>query len=706
MAALPLVALALTSAHLPTFRLGGLFPRQRTSGLEFTRTSRRLAAFVMAVEEVNSRSDLLPHTNISFAVQDSKCSPGHALVGAHMLISESFGGAGVSALVGAACSSASAQAASYAKLHSVPQLSPSSTSATLSDSTTYPYFARVAPSDAYQSFALADLVEHQLKVSRVACVYSEDQYGKAGMDAFRMEAQLRRIDRLAVTSFQNYETNFSAQIEVLRKSGAAVIVLFCQTADTANFIQAVQAAGILVNVTWVGSEAATAAVSGNDEIESKLLGYLGLRPPVGQGDDYIEFLARLDAFQANVVGAWGCSNDTDDDGNWLWRRANGVDCIWPGPRATEDFYAGHAYDAVYTIAHALHGMLAVAPDTTTVDGDALFAAILASNFSGATGQLGFDSHGDRNRGIRYDVFSVGPNGTFQLGDWVEGSNWENRFTPAPGASYISVTGSSTVTDLTTVSGVLKLGVLCQATAYGGSGSKTLHEECDHILHAVDVINNKADGFYDHLLLGRTIITAVRAAGCVQDRAQAGWLELENSSPGGFDFSAVIGPPCSNDVRDLTSTEWRAARGRAVVISYASTAVSLGGVAGEQAHPNLARTVSPDSRRAVGNSKLCNQLGWQRLAILYDSSVWASGAAVDLKTRFDKDGVTVLQGHDGDFTVRFDLRAFDSGALHVSSLVASLQAVEAKVIIVITQPRVQRAFFSYICMPRSETRTLD
>ena len=41
-----------------------------------------------------------------------------------------------------------------------------------------------------------------------------------------------------------------------------------------------------------------------------------------------------------------------------------------------------------------------------------------------------------------------------------------------------------------------------------------------------------------------------------------------------------------------------------------------------------------------------------------------------------------------------------------ALVASLQAVEAKVIIVITQPRVQRAFFSYICMPRSETRTLD
>ena len=53
----------------------------------------------------------------------------------------------------------------------------------------------------------------------------------------------------------------------------------------------------------------------------------------------------------------------------------------------------------------------------------------------------------------------------------------------------------------------------------------------------------------------------------------------------------------------------------------------------------------------------------------------SGAAVDLKTRFDKDGITVLQGHDGDFTVRFDLRAFDSGALHVSSLVASPRAGE-------------------------------
>ena len=84
-------------------------------------------------------------------------------------------------------------AADFLTLYQIPQLSPASTSSALSDSVTYPFFARTPPSDVFQSFALADLVEHLLKVERVATVNSEDAYGASGMQEFKDQANRRNL---------------------------------------------------------------------------------------------------------------------------------------------------------------------------------------------------------------------------------------------------------------------------------------------------------------------------------------------------------------------------------------------------------------------------------------------------------------------------------------------------------------------------------
>ena len=91
-------------------------------------------------------------------------------MGAHELTKTSFSGLGANAVIGAACSGASIAAADYLTYYHIPLLSPSSTSAELSDSAAYPYFARTPPSDDWQSLALADLVEHLLGVRRVTTV--------------------------------------------------------------------------------------------------------------------------------------------------------------------------------------------------------------------------------------------------------------------------------------------------------------------------------------------------------------------------------------------------------------------------------------------------------------------------------------------------------------------------------------------------------
>ena len=173
--------------------------------------------------------------------------------------------------------------------------------------------------------------------------------------------------------------------------------------------------------------------------------------------------------------------------------------------------------------------------------------------------------------------------------------------------------------------VVRLGVLCEESH---AGSSTRREECDHALHTVDRLNDKSDGWFDELLPGYTIVTAMSSVGCVEGRAQAGWRRLQESLPG---FTAVIGPSCSNDVAAVAGAEWRASNGsRAVVISPVSTAHVLGD---EAAYPNVARSLPNDEHMSHAIVEVFASLGWDRVAIVHDDSVWGTGAAASFQTKF-------------------------------------------------------------------------
>ena len=243
--------------------------------------------------------------------------------------------------------------------------------------------------------------------------------------------------------------------------------------------------------------------------------------------------------------------------------------------------------------------------------------LLNVTFMGASGLVGFDEHGDRDLGVSYDVYNVASQGTVLLGRWQQGSTWSVRFA-SPLASYVAVDGSSSAPELASSALLLRLGVLCESAE---SAMKTVREQCDHIQHTVDRLNDKTDGWYDELLPNHTIVTATRSVGCVEGRAQSGWMELQESLPG---FTAVIGPDCSNDVAEVAGLAWRNSTGnRAVVISPSSTAPILGD---EMLYPNLARAISTDEHVAHALVKLCGTLGWDRVALLHEDSVWGSGGA--------------------------------------------------------------------------------
>ena len=746
-----------------------------------------------------------------FAVKDSACDKKSALTSAHELAQISFSGLGADAIIGAACSDASMAAADYLKQYQIPQLSPSSTSSALSDGAAYPFFARTPPSDEWQSDALADLVEHLLKVERIATVHSEDSYGASGMQAFNKFASRRNIQVLASTSFVNGQTDFSSNVDVLQRSGALVVVLFCQAADVSRFIRATQTAG-LDGITWVGSDSVTPAVrsmvtrsldcvceggwvqhfdangegatekpmngsftrpeciafvkaneptanaatigsdasdtvkgqcyaefkAGQDTQEwftdtryqvclfygkkpprtrfcasqeaknqkahnqaSRLRGFVGLGQGGGVAEAYTAFQARLNAFQAKVLGDGYCSSASDDDGRLLWAMDVPLwvtqvqppptvsTCLWVGGNASTDWYAPFAYDAVYAMAIAMDWTLTAKPGLA-LDGIALMDQLLNTTFAGATGPVGFDEHGDRNVGLSYEVYTVANQEMSRVGWWQQGTTWSSRFNSSSSASYVAVDGSSRAPDLVGSEKLLSLGVLCEE---GAAGSKRLREECDHVLHTVDRLNDKTDGWYDQLLPDHIIVTATRSTGCVEERAHRAWLALEESLPG---FTAVIGPMCSNDVADVAGLKWRESLNgsRAVVISPRSTTPGLGD---EVAYPNLARATGTDEHMARAFTKLCDTFGWDRVAILHDDSVWGAGAAAAFKTSFEAANGEIIT------TVDFDLSAFDAGAagsglggptVYVRELLARLAAASPRVIVLATQLRVQRALFAW------------
>ena len=106
----------------------------------------------------------------------------------------------------------------------MPILSSSATAATLSDSTQYPSFARVVPSDNFQTQAMVDLLVHLWGYTRIALVSSTDAYGAAGATSFTQSARAVSLKILADVRFTKGEADLSLQLSMRRNSGARVIV--------------------------------------------------------------------------------------------------------------------------------------------------------------------------------------------------------------------------------------------------------------------------------------------------------------------------------------------------------------------------------------------------------------------------------------------------------------------------------------------------
>eukprot|EP00966_Prymnesium_polylepis_P219248 5072815-Prymnesium_polylepis.2 len=230
-------------------RLGVLLPMFGTavSGYTSHSTWAPLAGAYLAFRELNNKTDgvldhLLPRTQLIYAYYDSKCDSSQGLAGSVHLTRNAFG-QGVAAIIGAGCSGGSEPSAQVAALESIPIVSPSSLSPTLSDGKAYPAFLRVVPSDAFATTALVDVLKHLFAYSSVALVHSTDAYGAGGASAMQQASSEAGLRLSAVVSFPENAIDIVEEAGQLRKSAARVVVLFSQTQDGSNFVRAAYDAG-------------------------------------------------------------------------------------------------------------------------------------------------------------------------------------------------------------------------------------------------------------------------------------------------------------------------------------------------------------------------------------------------------------------------------------------------------------------------------
>ena len=322
-------------------RIGMLLPMfLGASNNYFMPSQQTRTAMYLAIQEINNKSDsiadwILPDTRLELAYRDSKCDSSDALNGALALTRDVFVNQGVSAILGAACSSASETAALAAAFGNVPIISASSTSPTLSDREAYPSFLRTVPSDVYQTEAILDVVRHLFNYTRISLITSRSSYGLGGQQGILDAAPRAGVEVLVTNTFSSGDSDYdySTLYRQLREDGGGVIVLFCNANDASRFLARGLAEGVGgEGFLWFGADDSTTSTlwtSTNSELrddpalrEQVLKGYFGLIPQYGQGSrsyaDYRERLLRLPPTVGNTSSG-ECNFERDNDGaTYLW----------------------------------------------------------------------------------------------------------------------------------------------------------------------------------------------------------------------------------------------------------------------------------------------------------------------------------------------------------------------------------------------------
>ncbi|XP_059506813.1 extracellular calcium-sensing receptor-like [Stegostoma tigrinum] len=333
---------------------------------------------IFTIEEINREPNILPSITLGYKVYDT-CDM-YALRAAMSLLSDvgdevqnstCNGAASVQAIIGEAGSLQSSIIASSTGPFQVPIVSYFSTCTCLSERRKYPAFFRTAPSDYFQTKALAQLVRH-FGWTWIGALANDDDYGRFGTQQF-----IEQVTEFGVCVAFSYilpkiynPDKISQIVAVIKRSSAKVIVVFSREREMLQLVQEITRQNV-TGIQWLASEAwITGAVLYTEQFLPYLEGaigfsfrraeipglrefLLGVKPSPHEGSSYTNvFWEELFACKLKLP-------ENTTEGSYTRARLctgseslEGIDTIYSDTSQLRVSY--NVYKGVYAIAHALN----------------------------------------------------------------------------------------------------------------------------------------------------------------------------------------------------------------------------------------------------------------------------------------------------------------------------------------------------------------
>jgi ABC-type branched-subunit amino acid transport system substrate-binding protein len=362
-------------------KIGGVFPivKRPDAGRD------RRDAFLMAVSEINNQtgaSRILPvGVKLVPIVKDDDNSAAGGTAAAQALIAE-----GVHIVIGSSGSSVSAAMAAELGPQKIPQVSYAASSPTLSDRSLYPYFMRVAASDADQGKAVADLVQ-AFGWTKGASIHTSDSYGTGLVSVFT-EIFNNKGTMITDQKFEPGATDVAAQIQAIVDTNPQFILGHFIDVDAATAVKKSWELGA-IEIPWITTDGwSTTATFANDATVKKAMQHMiGTTPAPLTGAGYQAF------------------NKSWFDPKWDYLE---------GPAFSQssgnafNAYAPLSYDSVYVAASGLAA-------ANTTDGETLLNALYNITQDGASGMVRFNNLGEVIG--RYEYVQLVGDSYMTFGNW-------------------------------------------------------------------------------------------------------------------------------------------------------------------------------------------------------------------------------------------------------------------------------------------------
>lgn len=201
----------------------------------------------LAVEEMNAAGGILGK-KIELVVEDGQCTPANSVNAVEKLVQKDK----VAMLVGAFCSSATAAIMPVAQKYKLPLVTGVSSKASLTEQGN-PWFFRAAETDALMAEAFAKILANDLKLTKVAYIGVNDDWGRGGVEEFSRDLSALGVKTVLTEYFDHGTTDFFTLLTKLRAARPDGVFVAAETQDGSILVKQIREMGLDTKVFGVGS---------------------------------------------------------------------------------------------------------------------------------------------------------------------------------------------------------------------------------------------------------------------------------------------------------------------------------------------------------------------------------------------------------------------------------------------------------------------